>query len=108
MAVEEKTKTHEGIRYRIYPDIDIHTDYDSRTIDIEIALPGVEKKDIDLKMLPTWFHIRAVRGEIEYAASYTFGVEVVPEKTSAKYEHGLLRVRAVIRNPMDEAKSIDF
>jgi len=109
MAIVEKTQNGEQKSvYRINPDISIDVDYNHRTIDIEIALPGVAKKDIQLKILPTWFHIEANREEIEYSGSYNFGTIVVPEKTTAKYANGLLKIQAHIKNPLDDAKVIEF
>jgi len=43
---------------------------------------------------------------MQYCANQSFGVEVVPEKTQAKYENGLLRIKAFIKDPMDAAKSV--
>jgi len=109
MAVVEKSKNIEQeVRYRVYPDIDSQVDYQNRTIDIEIALPGVAKEDIHLKFLPDWFYLDAKRDEIEYSGSFNLGTTVDPEKTTAKYSNGLLKVHAVIANPMDSAKTLSF
>jgi len=109
MAVVEQSKNnnHE-VRYRVYPDIDSQVDYRNRTIDIEISLPGAKKEDIQLKFLPEWFYVNAKRDEIEYSGSYNLGTTVVPEKTTAKYSNGLLKVHAIIANPMDNAKTLSF
>jgi len=109
MAVVEKIQNGEQKSvYRINPDVSIDVDYNHRTINIEIALPGVAKKDIQLRMLPTWFHIQAIRDEIEYSGSYNFGTIIVPNKTTAKYTNGLLKIQAHIKNPLDDAKLIEF
>jgi len=109
MAVVEKSKNIEQeVRYRVYPDIDSQVDYQNRTIDIEIALPGAKKEDIHLKFLSDWFYVNAKRDEIEYSGSYNLGTTVVPEKTTAKYSNGLLKVHAVIANPMDSAQTLSF
>lgn len=109
MAIVEKSKnTEQEVRYRVYPDIDSQVDYRNQTIDIEIALPGVAKEDINLKMLPEWFYVNAKRDEIEYSGSYNLGTTVIPEKTTAKYANGLLKVHAEIANPMDNAKTLSF
>jgi len=92
--------------YRVYPDIFRKIDYDGRAVDIEVSLPGVAKSDIVLKALPEFFRVEGKRGHVLYTANYTWGVEIVPEKTTAKYENGLLRIHAIIRNPMDDAKEI--
>jgi len=109
MAVVEQSKNiNQEVRYRIYPEIDSKVDYRNRTIDIEIALPGVAKEDIQLKFLPDWFYINAKRNEIEYSGSFNLGTTVIPQKTTAKYTNGLLKVHAIIANPMDSAKTLLF
>lgn len=109
MAVVEKSKDNQQkVRYRVYPEIDSRVDYRNRTIEIEIALPGVAKEDIQLKFLPEWFYLNAKRDEIEYSGSFNLGTTVVPEKTTAKYLNGLLKVHAIIANPMDNAKTLSF
>jgi len=109
MAVVEQSKNkNQEVRYRVYPDIDSKVDYRNRTIEIEIALPGVAKEDIQLKFLPDWFYLSAKRDEIEYSGSFNLGTTVVPEKTTAKYTNGLLKVHAIIANPMDSAKTLSF
>ena len=94
------------IYYRIFPDITSGIDYENRIIEIEVSLPGVAKKDIELKVLPTWFHLKANRNHIGYGANQCFGKKIIPEKTTAKYENGLLKITAHIRDPFDGAREI--
>lgn len=105
---EVTEKKESKIKYRAYPDIYTYVDYDDRTVKVEIALPGVSKKNISLKALPNWFYINATRDEIEYTANYSWGVEIVPNKTTASYNNGLLKVTAHIKDPLDGAKEITF
>jgi len=96
--------------YQVSPRIYRDTDYDEKKVTIEMSIPGVKKEDIELKVLPTWFHLSAVRpkDKVEYAADASFGVDIVPEKTTAEYYHGLLKIHAVIHDPMDDAKEISL
>jgi len=107
-SIEESKAGKDEYTYRVYPDIFRTLDYDSRAVDIEVNLPGVAKADITLKALPEFFHVEGKRGHMIYSANYSWGVEIVPEKTTAKYENGLLKIHAVIRNPMDSAKEISI
>jgi len=93
-------------RYRVFPSIYRHTDYSTRTVTLEISIPGVKKDHIDLKILPTALYLSAVRGDMEYSANAGFGAEIVPEKTTTEYSHGLLKVKAHVRDPMDSAKEV--
>ena len=45
---------------------------------------------------------------MQYNANQSFGVEIVPEKTEAKYDHGLLHITAYMRDPLDDAKEIEL
>ena len=101
-------KTEQKIKFRAYPDISTYVDYSKRTVEVEISLPGVSKENISLKALPTWFSLNAPRDEIEYTANYSWGVEIVPNKTTANYYNGLLKVTAHIKDPLDGAKEITF
>ena len=94
------------IYYRVFPEITSSIDYENRKIEVEVSLPGVAKQNIELKVLPTWFHLKANRNHIEYGANQCFGKKVVPEKTTAKYENGLLKITAHLRDPFDGARDI--
>jgi len=116
MAVVEKSEAAtteaaghvEEPLYRVYPDMERRVDYELKTVSIEIHTPGVKKNAIKLKALPTWFHFEARKGNMIYSANMSWGVEIVPEKTSAKYENGLLVITAYIRDPLDGAKEVQL
>ena len=118
MSIIEKAKSeitekseeenNDEIYYRVYPDMRRRIDYHDRKVHIEVSLPGVAKSDVSLKALPTWFSLSGKRGHMEYSANKSFGVKIVPEKTEAKYENGLLNITAYMENPMDHAKTIDL
>lgn len=95
---------------KVYPRIFRQVNYADKTVDFEIVIPGVKKEDITLKALPTWFHLCARRPEarVEYSANVNFGVEVVPEKTTAKYYNGLLKVKGHVRDPLDDARDVEL
>jgi len=98
----------DAIVYRIYPEIYRHINYVQKMVQVEVVLPGVKKEDILLKTLPEWFHLSAKRPAdgMEFSADYNYGVEIVPEKTTAEYFNGLLKIRAVISDPLEKAKEV--
>ncbi|MCF2139287.1 MAG: Hsp20/alpha crystallin family protein [Candidatus Lokiarchaeota archaeon] len=108
MQKSENQEEKDEIYYRVFPDMRRRINYEDNTIYIEVSLPGVKKEDITLKALPTWFHLVGKRGHMEYSANQSFGAEIVPEKTEAKYDNGLLQITAHIRDPMDDAKEIEL
>ena len=67
-------------------------------LNIEVQLPGVEKKDISLEMRKDSFCVSCNRGETEYSGCFRLSHEVEPEKAEAKYENGLLKVFAPIKD----------
>ena len=105
-AMEEKKDGDSEIYYRAYPDMRRRINYKDRVVEIEVSMPGVRKENIILKALPTWFHLKANRGHMEYNANQAFGREIVPEKTEAKYENGLLKIVAHLKDPMADAKQV--
>ncbi len=94
--------------YNVFPDMNRNINYDKRIITFEIALPGVKKENIKLKALPEWFYLEAKRGQLMYNANQSFGKTIVPERTTAKYDCGLLTITAHIPDPFDGAKELVF
>lgn len=72
---------------------------DEGNLYIEIDMIGVDKENIELKMVEEGFFIRAKREEtgVEYAGTYAFCCSVVPEKAVAKYTNGKLYVKVPYR-----------
>jgi HSP20 family molecular chaperone IbpA len=113
MAMIEKTNSEiaeerSPAPYRIYPEIYRHVNYPNDMVQIEVILLGVKKEDIVVKALPTWLHLSAMRtsDNVEYSANVSFGVEVIPEETTAEYKNGLLKIQAKIRDPLSYAKEV--
>ncbi|NHJ41254.1 MAG: Hsp20/alpha crystallin family protein [Asgard group archaeon] len=60
---------------------------------ISIELPGVKKKDIDLKVIKSGLRLRAKKSDdVEYVSELKFLCDANPNKVKAKYEDGLLTV----------------
>jgi HSP20 family molecular chaperone IbpA len=79
-------------KIRISPTIRAYSDDEHKKLDIEIELPGVEKKDIDLKIHDDSFYLIASREDLVYVANYATCCPVDPEKATAKYKNGLLKL----------------
>jgi HSP20 family molecular chaperone IbpA len=107
-AMEEKKDEANEIYYRAYPDMRRRIKYKEKIVEIEVSMPGVKKENITLKVLPTWFHLQATRGHMEYNANQAFGRNILPNKTEAKYDNGLLKIVAHIKDPMAEAKQVQL
>jgi len=92
--------------YWILPDVFKKVDYKDNKIELEIAIPGVKEENINLKVLPEWFNLVAKHAKYEYRANSGFGTEIIPEKTTAQYSNGLLKISAVIHNRLDDALKV--
>ncbi|UCE15940.1 MAG: Hsp20/alpha crystallin family protein [Candidatus Bathyarchaeota archaeon] len=69
---------------------------------VEVDLPGVKKKDIDLNMHEDIVHIVANRKDLEFHGHLHFPIKVDPKKAAAKFSNGLLKVEVPVkekRNP---------
>ncbi len=74
-------------RTRVTPCACVSHDDQNGRLQIELELPGVDKKDITLEMRKDSFCVSAPRGE-----------DIAPDKSEAKYESGLLRIYAPMRD----------
>jgi len=115
MEIVEKKKTELNelsqkenfLQFRIIPTIYTTCNSKSKEINLEIHLPGVKKENIQLKILPELFDLRAKKDENTfYAISEYFPYEINPDSVEAHYENGLLEMKAKIKDPMDSAYSI--
>ncbi len=96
---------------RIAPIVCAEYDEESNSYDVEIQLPGVVKKDIDLKVLPGGFMVRAPRADhedTEYIGSYAFCCPVEEDNMGASFENGLLKAHFKLREPYDRARKVSI
>jgi len=90
----------------LFPDFSRDINYTEKSIDIEITLPGVKEENILLRVLPDVFDLMALREKITYRANYGFGGNIIPEKTTAIYNDGLLKIHAIIHDRLDDAREV--
>lgn len=88
------------------PNVCFDTDEDQSSGTLEIALPGVKKEDINLKINEDGYSLTAVRGEVKYVSSQAFCCPVVPKKATAKYENGLLQITLPFKDTMENAVAV--
>jgi HSP20 family molecular chaperone IbpA len=88
------------------PDICIYPDEKFETLNIEISLPGVEKKNIDLNMYEEGFYVVAKKEGVKYVGTHTLASPVDPNKAIASYANGVLKINVPYKRPFKEAKKI--
>jgi HSP20 family protein len=97
MAVEKISVT---------PDVCSYFSNDDTKLIVEVSLPGVKKDDISLKLLEDSVFLSAPRDDKKYVLTLATCCPIVPLRTEAKYENGLLRVTAPLKDAMDGAVEI--
>lgn len=90
-------------KINVTPDICSYFIDNETKLCIDISLPGVKKDNIDLKMLKNNLFLTAPRDDINNVSSLSMCCDVVPEKTDAKYENGLLKIIAPFKDVMEGA-----
>jgi len=88
------------------PDMCVFSDDNLETLNIQVELPGVDKKDIDLRFYDDGFYIVAYKEDTKYMGSYALICPVQPERAIANYSNGLLTVNVPYKKPLQEAVKI--
>jgi HSP20 family molecular chaperone IbpA len=78
-------------RDRVAADFCSYVDEESNMLNLEITIPGVKKKDIQLRMKEDSFHLLAPRDDYDYVTASAFCCPVKVKSAEAKYEDGLLK-----------------
>jgi HSP20 family protein len=81
--------------------------HDAEAYAIDFELPGVDKECIELNVSPQSVCVAGCREDAEFAGCWTLAHEVDEEKTEAKYENGLLRLKIPLKKPV-EGKKIEI
>ena len=77
---------------RLSPVISVYPDDKYENLQIEVILPGIEKKDISFKIDENSFYVKASKEGVTYLDSYSIACPVDPGKAVAKYLNGVLKV----------------
>lgn len=93
-------------RIRVAPEVCSYVDDDHTSLTLEISIPGVSKKDINLRMHQDSFSLSARRDETEYVTTLSFCCPVKPDEAEATYKDGLLKIEVPFKDLMEDAVQI--
>lgn len=74
-------------------------DHDWEKYYVEVELPRVDKKDIELELGEQTFCVWAPREDIEYSGCYYLANPVNVDRAEATYESGLLKITVPLKQP---------
>jgi HSP20 family protein len=92
----------------VSPSVCTFSDENIETLNIQIELPGVEKKNIDLNFYEDGFSIVAKKEDTKYMGSYAFFCPVQPDKALAKYSNGLLSINVPYKEPFQKGIKVEI
>jgi len=90
------------------PNVCFDTDQEKENGTLEIALPGVKKEDINLRINEEGYSLTAMRGETKFVANQPFCCPVKVDTATAKYENGLLTIHVSFKDSMDDAIKLNI
>ncbi len=82
---------------------DIVVIHDQEGYYIEVELPGVKKKDLELEVAEQGFTVKGSRSDFDFVGSYYLAHQVNTEKVKAKFDDGLLDITIPLKQPLKVA-----
>lgn len=89
--------------FRMSPDVCSYMSDDNNSLNIEVSMPGIDKKDIQLQMVDESFSLSAAGKDVEYVTASAFCCPVKAAEAQATYENGCLKITVPFKDPFENA-----
>ena len=106
MNIQKEDKTMNEEKIKTSPDVCSYVNKDDNKLYLEIALPGVKKENINLRLKDDSFYLSAPRDDIEYVTAGAFCCPMNINNALAKYEDGLLKIEVPFKDAMEDAVAV--
>ncbi len=94
---EKKEKVEKVEKVAIPPEMFACLDDTGENYLLEVELPGVSKKDVELSMHDDLVHVKADRADVVFLGHLHFPLKVNPRKAKAAFTQGLLTVKVPVK-----------
>lgn len=89
--------------FRMSPDVCSYMSEDNNRLNIEVSMPGIDKKDVQLQMVDDSFSLSAAGKDVEYVTASAFCCPVKAAEAQATYENGCLKITVPFKDPFENA-----
>jgi HSP20 family protein len=91
---------------RVQPDSFACLDDKEENLLVTIELPGVKKKDIEVRMRDDVIYVKAQREDVEFLGHVHSAEKIYPKKAKASFENGLLDIKVPLKEKRSSALRI--
>jgi len=89
--------------FKMSPDVCSYMSEDNNRLNIEVSMPGIDKRDIQLQMVDDSFNLSAPGKDVEYVTASAFCCPVKAAEALATYENGCLKITVPFKDPFENA-----